>query len=169
MCSKCPFLEFCARSSSLHPNHISPTKPHWFHHSDSRRYRDLAFTVHDICALLRFHAVYNGIFISTFRDNVSAQCSKVCLTPQDGTDSLSRNSQLNCYSTLHKILQSAAQQIALYKSNPSYLYENLNLLLVLYISYLNIFVVTLFIGTCNLLRLIVSTLNRQINLCLKNV
>jgi hypothetical protein len=49
------------------------------------------------------------------------------------------------------------------------LYENLNLLLVLYISYLNIFVVTLFIGTCNLLRLIVSTLNRQINLCLKNV
>jgi len=91
------------------------------------------------------------------------------LSLQDGTDSLSRNSQVNAILRCIRINRAQISKTVLYKSNKSYLCGNLNLLPVLCISYLNIFVTTSFIGTCNLLRLIFSTQTRQINVGVENL
>jgi hypothetical protein len=50
--------------------------------------------VHDICALLVYHAASCGKFLPTFRDSVSVPSSRVksprLLALEDGTDTLSR-------------------------------------------------------------------------------
>jgi hypothetical protein len=54
---------------------------------------DFCRDVNEICPRLGCYAAYSGNFVPTFRDNLSVPSSLFLhyLTPEDGTDILSRN------------------------------------------------------------------------------